>query len=77
LQGDYNGDGKVDAADYVAWRKTNGTLTGYDTWRENFGRSSFASAAVASAAVPEPPARLMFLLGLTAVPFSPRRIRNT
>jgi hypothetical protein len=25
LPGDYNGDGTVDAADYVVWRKTLGT----------------------------------------------------
>ena len=24
MPGDYNGDGKVDAADYVVWRKTDG-----------------------------------------------------
>ncbi len=35
---DYNGDGTVDAADYVVWRKTgiNGQQ-GYDDWRANFG----------------------------------------
>jgi len=35
LNGDYNGDGKVDAADYVAWRKDpadhGGTPDGYNT----------------------------------------------
>ncbi len=36
--GDYNGDGEVDAADYVVWRKTNlNGQAGYDTWRANFG----------------------------------------
>ena len=30
--GDFNGDGTVDAADYVVWRKTDGTPLGYDTW---------------------------------------------
>lgn len=39
--GDYNNDGKVDAADYVLWRKTNiNGATGYTDWRANFGNLS-------------------------------------
>jgi hypothetical protein len=53
LPGDFNGDGSVNAADYVVWRKTDGTLPGYNAWRTNFGRTA-GSAAGASAAVPEP-----------------------
>jgi hypothetical protein len=37
IDGDYNGNGIVDAADYVVWRKTIGSQTAYDTWRANFG----------------------------------------
>src|SRR3954464_1357749 len=40
LTGDYNGNGTVDAADYVLWRKTPGSFGGaggYTTWRANFG----------------------------------------
>ena len=34
LEGDYNEDGSVDAADYVWWRKNDGgNQAGYDTWR--------------------------------------------
>jgi T5SS/PEP-CTERM-associated repeat protein len=40
LAGDYNGNGTVDAADYVVWRKNDGTQAGYDTWRANFGASA-------------------------------------
>jgi PEP-CTERM motif len=39
-EGDYNGDGVVDAADYVTWRKMPsqfGGPAGYNTWRANFG----------------------------------------
>ena len=36
--GDYNDDGAVNAADYVVWRKTDGTPEGYNTWRANFGK---------------------------------------
>ncbi len=38
--GDYNGDGSVDAADYVVWRKSNiNGQQGYLDWRANFGGS--------------------------------------
>ena len=45
LGGDFNGDGAVDAADYVVWRKTDGSQAGYDLWRTNFGRTAAAAAA--------------------------------
>jgi len=37
---DFNSDGKVDAGDYVVWRKdsaAHGGADGYRIWRENFG----------------------------------------
>jgi len=43
--GDFNGDGSVNAADYVAWRKMNGTLAQYNAWRANFGRTLGTGAA--------------------------------
>src|SRR5262249_32631365 len=45
LAGDFNADGRVDAADYVSLRKqypditTGAGLTAYQSWRTNFGRS--------------------------------------
>jgi hypothetical protein len=61
LPGDFNNDGTVDAADYIVWRKTNGTQDGYDAWRAHFGLSlgvgsgsALPSAQPLSAAVPEP-----------------------
>jgi hypothetical protein len=43
VQGDYNSDGNVNAADYVTWRKNpsanGGTPGGYNTWKQNFGSS--------------------------------------
>jgi hypothetical protein len=45
LPGDFNGDGSVDAADYVIWRKTDGTQADYETWRANFGRITDSGAA--------------------------------
>jgi hypothetical protein len=57
--GDYNHDGFVDAADYVHWRKTDGTQPSYDAWRTDFGATAGSTAgAVAhnnSQPVPEPP----------------------
>ena len=43
LTGDYNHDGKVNAADYVVWRDTgiNPAAQGYTDWRANFGKTSF------------------------------------
>jgi beta-glucanase (GH16 family) len=68
LSGDYNRDGHVDAADYVIWRKANGSAgiglagdgTGNGTvneadyliWRQNFAATAAASGT--AAAVPEP-----------------------
>jgi hypothetical protein len=52
LPGDFNSDGKVDAGDYVTWKKNDGTNNAlandnglgtpigpahYDLWRANFG----------------------------------------
>ena len=62
LPGDYNQDGAVDAADYIVWRKNDGTSEGYNTWRANFGQpSGSGSGASANAAVPEP-ATLVLLM---------------
>jgi beta-glucanase (GH16 family) len=76
LSGDYNDDGRVDAADYVIWRKTdgsegidlaadgsgNGTVNQADylVWRQNFAQA----AAGASAAVPEPCATSLVAVAL-------------
>ena len=35
--GDFNNDGKVDAADYVKWRNDGGGPLNYNAWRSNFG----------------------------------------
>jgi hypothetical protein len=72
--GDFNGDGSVDAADYVVWRKNNGTNNAlpndnglgtpigpahYDLWRQYFGLSP-GGAAVAGP-VPEPASMFLAL----------------
>ncbi len=66
-QGDYNGDGRVDAADYTVWRDNlgrsfaqadgngDGTVNqaDYSVWRTNFGRNVTIASAVQTAVVPE------------------------
>jgi hypothetical protein len=71
LFGDYNGNGVVDAADYVVWRDRvggGGTLPNdntpgigqddYNQWRTNFGRTPGLNSA-GIAPVPEPAAALV------------------
>src|SRR5262249_29113600 len=67
LAGDYNADGKVEAADYVVWRKYPGTTAAlpndphggtigalqFNTWRAHFGQTA-GTGASANATVPEP-----------------------
>jgi hypothetical protein len=69
LEGDHNEDGAVNAADYVAWRKTPGAFGGdpggYNDWRENFGESAGGSGG--SGQVPEPAALVLVLFGAAAM----------
>jgi hypothetical protein len=52
--GDFNGDGAVDAADYVVWRKTDGSPAGYVLWRTNFGRTARAASRAAQIPLSSP-----------------------
>jgi hypothetical protein len=74
VPGDYNGNGVVDAADYVLWRnggalQNEGVTPGSNTpedytyWRSRFGATSGSGATVA-AAVPEPSAVMLVLAGI-------------
>jgi fibronectin-binding autotransporter adhesin len=77
LPGDFNGDGKVDASDYVFVRKqtpdiTSGTgLTNYNTWRANFGNPPGAGSGGGlggnGAAVPEPSSFVLLMFSLVAL----------
>jgi hypothetical protein len=74
--GDFNDDGVLDAADYVAWRKTGMPPDGYNTWRADFGHpSGSGSVASANATVPEPTTLVMLIV--TAVRVSTRRRSRT
>jgi hypothetical protein len=77
LSGDYNGNGVVDAADYVVWQNTFGQngarlaadgngnnvvdAADYDVWRSQFGRTLSSSAA--PVALPEPMTSLVTTIG--------------
>lgn len=72
LPGDFNGDNRVDAADYILWRKTGGGVTQYNNWRSNFGQT-FGSGSLAGSAVPEPALLLIVTGGLVAIATHRRR----
>jgi hypothetical protein len=63
VPGDHNGDGTVDAADYVAWRKDpngfGGDPDGYNLWRENFGQPGGTGGA---RPVPEPTCSVLLIV---------------
>jgi autotransporter-associated beta strand protein len=69
LPGDFNNDGKVNAADYVLWRKDPGSFGGpggYATWRANFGDPPGAGSGLEGGSVPEPASAVLVLLGIGA-----------
>jgi T5SS/PEP-CTERM-associated repeat protein len=67
LPGDYNFNGIVDAADYVVWRKNDGSPAGYNAWRMHFGQTAGSgSGAIANAAIPEPSTLATLLVGMLA-----------
>lgn len=83
LVGDYNDDGRVDAADYTVWRDTlgqsgpglaaDGTGNGlvdtndYNLWRSNFGQTLAGTAVAATAGVPEAGAFATALLAVLSL----------
>lgn len=75
--GDFNADGKVNAADYVVWRdgfvpfdplmpnlRSIYTMDDYDIWRAHFGTGAGAGTTVG--AVPEPTGLLLVLVAIGA-----------
>jgi hypothetical protein len=87
VPGDYNGDGAVNAADFVQWRKggplanesvTPGTVdaSDYDAWRARFGNLSGSGAGSGSSAVPEPAAVLVLMTAAMTMGLSRLRCRE-
>jgi hypothetical protein len=59
--------GPTSAADYVEWRKNDGSSAGYDLWRANFGAPAgvgivAAGASRSPSAVPEPATSVLLML---------------
>jgi hypothetical protein len=77
LDGDFNGDGKVDAADYVVWRKNpgahGGDPAGYNLWRTNFGRTAGSGSGLDAAGVPEPSSLLLVAAAVAGLICARRR----
>jgi hypothetical protein len=83
LTGDYNFDGRVDAADYTVWRdslgsplaQADGNRNGivdeadYAVWRDNFGGSNGGGNA-GSIVVPEPSTLMLIAVGATMLPLN-------
>jgi hypothetical protein len=73
LTGDYNNDGKVDAADYILWRNNDGSPAGYNDWRARFGATSATGSIVVSSAepnasaIPEPMSALLLAFGIAVL----------
>jgi hypothetical protein len=61
--GDFNGDGIVDAADYVVWRKNDGSPEGFNEWRANFG-NIVGSGNSTITGVPEPVSASLLMLSI-------------
>jgi hypothetical protein len=82
VEGDYNGNGKVDAADYALWRNGGplmnevdvpGTVNNadYTEWRARFGNPGPGSGS--GAGVPEPTAMALALTAAVAISVRRRR----
>ena len=89
LFGDYNGNGAIDADDYVVWRKTlaaGGTTllhdatpgvvdaSDYSYWRARYGNTSGAGAGTFATAIPEPATSASFVIAISLAAFARRRM---
>jgi hypothetical protein len=70
IAGDFNYDNRVDARDYVQWRKSAGSAADYERWRSSYGVSLPPRG---SQSVPEPTAAVLLLCSVAALPRLRRR----
>jgi hypothetical protein len=91
IPGDYDHNGLVDGADYNLWQSSFGSTTSlsadgngngvvdaadYSIWRDDFGKSISGPGAGASAAVPEPSAALLLVVGGCLLGLSAGRLKG-
>jgi T5SS/PEP-CTERM-associated repeat protein len=74
LEGDFNYDGVIDAADYTVWQDSGGDEIDYLTWKDHFGKT-ISTGSEGAAAVPEPATLLLALLAMVAAPLRVRCAR--
>jgi hypothetical protein len=75
--GDFNGNGVVDVADYVLWRKESSRQADYNKWQAYFGvvaGSGAGDSSLSEYGVPEPSSS--FLLGICGALGYNRRLRR-
>ena len=71
--GDFDADGDVDGADFLAWQRTDGTADGLLDWQVNYPAAALAASSAASA-VPEPTSVALLALSALGLAFlKPRR----
>jgi hypothetical protein len=89
LDGDYNRDGIVDAADYVFWRKaaasgdmrvdSNGDgvvgLEDFTYWRRRYGNSMLGGSGASGGLVPEPSCLVLFVVSTILLALPRRRTK--
>ena len=75
VPGDFNGDGRFDAADYVMWREypVFGSQ-GYAAWRANFGQAG-AGSGTGAESIPEPATHLALAIAAVRMLAIRRRFR--
>jgi hypothetical protein len=77
ITGDFNQDGFVNTADYVVWRKNNGSIADYNAWRANFGSALGSGSGIglgssSGTSVPEPAPLILIAMGAVLLGISKR-----
>jgi hypothetical protein len=87
IAGDYNDDGRVDAADYVVWRnggpllnetETISSITAedYDIWRTSFGVGASSAVELHAGRIPEPSSVILLIASPIFLTIARRRTRS-
>jgi len=91
LQGDYNGDNTVNAADYTVWRNSLGqagpgraadgdangvvNILDFNIWKSHYGQSIPGPGSGSAVGVPEPTSAVLLVFGLAMLLFRSTRHR--